>query len=140
MIEKLKLLFAKHKDIITYVFFGVLTTIVSYGVYFPLYNLLQLSASVCNVISWVAAVMFAFYTNKPFVFHSYDWSFKVVSSEFIKFVGSRFGSFLIETAAIFVLVDLLRYNGNIMKLIVSIIVVILNYLTSKLFVFSKKRR
>ena len=137
MIEKLRNIFSKHKDVVVYVVFDILTTVVSYCVYFPLYNLASLSAAVSNVISWIAAVLFAFFTNKPFVFHSYDWSAKIVSVEFVKFVGSRIGSFIVETGLIFLLADLLQWNGNLVKVAVSVIVVIMNYLASKLIVFRK---
>ncbi len=134
----LKKLFLKYYDIISYLFFGGLTTVVNYLVYLPCYNLLHLSAAVSNVIAWVVAVAFAYLTNKPFVFKSNDWSLKTVGPELAKFVSCRVGSGLIETAIIFVTVDLLSWNGNIWKLITSVLVVVLNYVGSKLLVFKKK--
>ena len=91
-----------------------------------------------NAIAWVAAVAFAYITNKPFVFKSHDWSAKTVIPELTKFVGCRVGSGLAETAIIFIAVDLLAMNGNIIKLITSVLVVVLNYVASKLVVFRKK--
>jgi putative flippase GtrA len=125
-------------DVLSYLFFGGLTTVVNYIVYLPCYNWLHLSASVSNVIAWVFAVAFAYLTNKPFVFKSYDWSMKTVIPELTKFVGCRVGSGVLETAIIFVTVDLLQLNGNIIKLLVSVLVVILNYFGSKLLVFRRK--
>ena len=84
------------------------------------------------------AVACAYLTNKPFVFKSYDWSWKTVGPELAKFIGCRIGSGLLETAIIFVTVDLLLWNGNIWKLATSVLVVILNYVGSKLLVFRKK--
>lgn len=136
--EKIRALVVKYYDVLAYLFFGVLTTVVNYIVYLPCYNWLELSAAVSNVIAWVAAVAFAYLTNKPFVFKSHDWSAKMVWPELTKFVGCRIGSGLLETAIIFVTVDLLFWNGNIMKLVTSILVVILNYVASKLVVFRKK--
>ena len=127
----------KYYDVLAYLFFGVLTTAVNYIVYLPCYNLLHISAAISNVIAWVFAVAFAYLTNKPFVFKSYDWSMKTVVPELGKFVGSRIASGAMETAIIFVTVDLLCWNGNLMKLITSVLVVILNYIASKLFVFKK---
>ena len=138
MRQKIRNLIQKYWDILSYLFFGVLTTVVNYLVYLPCYNLLHLSASVSNVIAWVAAVAFAYLTNKPFVFKSHDWSWKTVGPELAKFVGCRVGSGLIETAIIFVTVDLLQFNGNIWKLFTSVLVVIINYVGSKLLVFRKK--
>lgn len=138
MIEKIKALIRRHYDILAYLFFGGLTTVVNYIVYLPCYNRLGLSASVSNVIAWVVAVAFAYLTNKPFVFKSHDWSWGIVGPELLKFVGCRVGSGLLETAFIFITVDCLSWNGNWMKLITSILVVILNYVGSKLLVFRKK--
>jgi putative flippase GtrA len=111
--------------------------VVNYLVYLPLYNWVSLSATASNAIAWVFAVAFAFLTNKPFVFRSFDWSWKTVGPELAKFVSCRIGSGLLETAAIFLTVDLLHWNGNIMKLILAVVVVILNYIGSKLLVFKK---
>ena len=128
----------KYWDILSYLFFGVLTTAVNYLVYLPCYNWLHLSASISNVIAWVVAVAFAYLTNKPFVFKSHDWSWKTVGPELSKFVGCRIGSGLLETAILFVTVDRLAWNGNIWKLVTSVLVVILNYFGSKLLVFRRK--
>ena len=134
---KIRSLIEKHYDILSYLFFGVLTTIVNYLVYLPCYNLAGLSAAFSNVIAWMAAVAFAYLTNKPFVFRSHDWSAKVVLPELTKFVGSRIASGALETGIIFLTVDFLSWNGNVMKLVTSVIVVVLNYIASKLLVFRK---
>ena len=135
--EKIKAIFRKYEAVISYLFFGVLTTAVNYVVYLPCYNLLGFSAAVSNVIAWAGAVVFAYVTNKPFVFKSHDWSAQSVIPELTKFVGCRVGSGLLETGIIFVAVDLLRFDGNMMKLFTSVLVVILNYIASKLLVFRK---
>ena len=139
MWDKLKALFVKYYDLITYLVFGVLTTAVNYIVYLPCYNLLHLSASVSNAIAWVVAVAFAFLTNKPFVFRSHDWSWKVLWPELTKFVGCRIGSGVLETAILMVTVDWLKCNGNVWKLITAVLVVILNYIGSKFLVFKNKK-
>ena len=138
MFQKAKELVKRYWDIISYLIFGVLTTAVNYIVYLPLYNLVGLSAAVSNAIAWAASVAFAYLTNKPFVFKSHDWSINTVVPELVKFVGCRVGSGLAETLIIFVTVDLFNFNGNIIKLITSVIVVILNYVASKFLVFRQK--
>ena len=138
MKEKIRKLFLRYYDLIMYLVFGVMTTAVNYLVYLPCFNMLGLSASVSNMISWVVSVAFAFLTNKPFVFRSHDWSAKVVWPELVKFVGCRVGSGVMETVILFVTVDTLRWNGNIWKLVTSVLVVVVNYVGSKLLVFRKK--
>ncbi len=135
--EKIKSLLKKYEDILLYLVFGVLTTAVNYVVYYPCFNLLQISAAVSNVISWCVAVTFAFVTNKPLVFRSYDWSLKVVLPELWKFLTCRIGSGVLETVLLLVCVDMLHWDGNWMKLITSVLVVIVNYIGSKFFVFKK---
>lgn len=131
-------LLKKYADVLTYLIFGILTTVANYAVYLPLYNYVRLSATVSNGIAWVASVIFAFLTNKPFVFKSHDWSAKVLFPELARFVGCRVGSLLMETGLLFLTVDCLRWNGNWMKLLTSVLVVIWNYVGSKLLVFRQK--
>lgn len=135
--NRFKEFISKYLELVTYLVFGVLTTVVNYAVYLPCYNLLGLSAAVSNIIAWVVAVAFAYLTNKPWVFKSHDWSLKVVVPELSKFVACRVGSGVLETGMIFVFVDLMGFNGNVFKLITSVLVVVLNYIGSKLLVFKK---
>lgn len=137
MIGKIKELFVKYYDIQVYLVFGVLTTVVNYLVYLPCYNLLGLSSSVSNVIAWAVAVAFAYVTNKPFVFHSHDWSRKTVIPELSKFIGTRLGSGGLETVILLIAADWLGMNGNHWKIVTSVLVVIINYVGSKLLVFRK---
>ena len=136
--KKIRALIEKYYDIISYLFFGVLTTGVNYLLYLPCYNLWGFSGSVSNVIAWVFAVAFAYLTNKPFVFKSHDWSAGTVIPELTRFVGCRMGSGALETAIIWLTVDILAWNGNVMKLATSVIVIVVNYLASKLLVFRRK--
>lgn len=129
----------KHWGVISYLAFGALTTAVNYAVYIPLYNFLHLSAAASNCIAWVIAVVFAYLTNKPFVFKNNDWTLQNLIPEFLRFVGCRIGSGTVETMIIYIFVDLLCWNGNLMKLLTSVLVVILNYFGSKLLVFRKKK-
>ena len=136
--NRFKEFISKYLELVTYLVFGVLTTVVNYAVYLPCYNLLGLSAAVSNIIAWAVAVAFAYLTNKPWVFKSHDWSLKVVVPELSKFVACRVGSGVLETGMIFVFVDLMGFNGNVFKLITSVLVVVLNYIGSKLLVFKTK--
>lgn len=138
MIRKLRLVMEQHWDVLTYLLFGVLTTVVNYLIYLPAYNLCGLPASVSNIIAWCGAVTFAFLTNKPFVFHSHDWSAKTVAPELTRFFACRLASGVLETAILWITVDCLLWNGNIWKLVTQVLVVIINYIGSKLLVFRKK--
>ena len=138
MIEKCKFYLHKYADVIPYLFFGVLTTVVNYIIYLPCIYWAGLPAAVSNIIAWVAAVAFAFLTNKPFVFKSRDWSLAVTLPELTKFLSCRIGSGVLETLILFLTVDLLHWNGGIWKLVTQVLVVILNYIGSKLLVFRNK--
>ena len=136
MLRKIINIYKQHRGIVLYLVFGVLTTAVNWGVFYPLHNTVGLSAAISKSIAWVAAVLVAFFTNKPFVFESRNWGYRVAVPEFIKFVGGRFGSGLFEILVMFLTVDILAWNGNIMNIIVSVFVVIINYIISK-FIFKK---
>ena len=136
--KKIKALIVQYWEVLSYLIFGALTTVVNFLIYFPAYNLLGLSAALSNAIAWVVAVAFAYLTNKPFVFKSHDWSAKTVIPELTKFVGCRVASGAAETLILLVTVDILCWNGNIWKLVTSVLVVVMNYIASKLVVFRKK--
>lgn len=137
MAKRVKDLLCKYRDVLVYLVFGVLTTVVNYVIYLPCYNLMGLSSSLSNVIAWVGAVVFAYVTNKPLVFRSHDWSRKTVFPELTRFVGTRLGSGALETLILFVTVDTIGMNGNLWKLITSVLVVFINYIGSKWLVFRK---
>ena len=138
MLEFIKKQIKAHWDVVTNLFFGVLTTVVNYMVYLPCLNFLGFSAAVSNCIAWVVAVTFAFLTNKPFVFQSHDWSRKTVVPEFTKFIATRISSGVLETLILLIAVDTLGGNGNIWKLVTQVMVIVVNYVGSKLLVFKKK--
>lgn len=136
--KRISISIRKYWEVLSYLIFGVLTTVVNYLVYLPCYNLFHWSAALSNAVAWVFAVAFAYLTNKPFVFRSHDWSLKVVVPELAKFVACRVGSGVMETLILLLTVDLMKLDGNIMKIVTSVLVVILNYVGSKLLVFRKK--
>lgn len=137
----LKALFKKfcNKEIIFYLIFGVLTTLVSLIVYYfctltflnP-QNAVQLQ--IANIISWVLSVVFAYVTNRRFVFESKN-SNKL--EEIIKFVSARLLTLLLDMFIMFVCVTILKFNDRISKLLSQVIVIISNYIFSKIFVFKK---
>lgn len=151
------------QEIITYILFGMLTTVVNLLTFYifkrifisigwdgifntiipegsSLYKLFVSGTDYldANFIAWVAGVIFAFVTNKLWVFDSKSWKPSVAGKEFTGFMGARIFSFVIETIAMFILVTLLSVNDFISKIIVGIVVIIINYIFSKLIIFKKK--
>ena len=131
-------LYGRYRDVIVYLIFGVLTTLVNYIVFFPC-SFSGLSAAVSNSIAWVVSVLFAYLTNKPFVFRSSDWSMTTVLPEAAKFFGCRIGSWAVESGILLVTVDLLHWSSVFWKIVTSVLVVVMNYVASKLLVFRKKK-
>lgn len=125
----------KHKRLAAYLFFGAVTTMVNWCVYFPLHYVADLSAALSNCISWIIAVIFAFVTNKPFVYNSKDWSLRVTAPEFARFVACRLFSGCLETGLLLLFVDLLEMNGMLWKIFAGIIVICINYIGGKILVF-----
>lgn len=138
MRSRIEMLLKKYRSQLIYLVFGVLTTVVNYLVYFPCDRYLKI-AWLSNSIAWVFAVIFAYLTNKPFVFDSHDWSVKAVVPEFVKFVGTRIASLCVENLILLLTVDYLGWNRIGWKIAASVLVVILNYIGSKLLVFRSEK-
>lgn len=134
----MKAIFEKHRELILYVVFGGVTTLVNLGVYFLCYDIWGWSSDLSVILAWLLSVLTAFLTNKPFVFESHDWSMEVTAPEAAEFFGCRLASGLMELAVMHVAVELLGLPGTPMKLLVNILVIIINYVGSKLWVFRKK--
>lgn len=153
------------REIITYIIFGVLTTAVNLVTFYifkkifisigweGVFNKLLGSAGWdkalellgsgtdyldATVIAWTVAVIFAFVTNKLIVFESKSWKPAFAGKEFVGFIGARLFSLLVELVFMFVMVTLLKWNDFVAKFIVQVIVVILNYVFSKLLIFKNK--
>lgn len=142
MIEKCKALYKKYEELILYVFFGGCTTVVSISTYWLFTYPFGMSNIQGTVFSNVLAILFAYVTNSIWVFHSEidvtQW--KPVLKEMTSFLSSRLSTFLLELGLMWLLVDKLGFNGMLMKVIVTVIVIILNYVLSKLVVFKKKTK
>ena len=132
-------LYKKHKEVINYLIFGVLTTLISLCVYYVLVLFLlnpdkALELQIANIISWIAGVTFAYITNRKFVFESKNSNIK---KEIGSFVGARIITLLMDMLIMYVGVTILHGNDKILKIISQIIVIVSNYLFSKIFVFKK---
>lgn len=138
MVSNIKELIIKYKFIILYGIFGVLTTVINIGVYGVLYSGLGVSNVISNVIAWIISVLFAFITNKLWVFESKSFNFKLFVKELGSFTVCRVATGVLDLGIMFVGVDLLKGPAIILKIASNIIVIILNYVMSKIFVFKKK--
>lgn len=134
----LKQLFQKHREIILYIFFGCCTTAVNYIAYFLCVNIFSIDYIISNIIAWIVGVLFAYFTNRGMVFQSQVSGTKNFLKEMTAFFGARLFSLIVETVLLYVFVHWLLMNAFIAKLILAVVVVILNYVASKLFVFRKK--
>ena len=131
----------QQKEILSYLFFGILTTCVSWGSYAVCVYLLNMDVAVGNAISWLLATLFAFTTNKIFVFKSLDWQLSVAAKELAAFVSARLGTGIFELVSVPLLVRMgfnqiiFGVKGSVAKITVSLAVVIVNYIISKVWIF-----
>lgn len=163
---KVKEVYKKYKEIINYLIFGVLTTLVDFVVCLPLTAIFGADYKVAGivpwhtiteVIGWIAAVMFAYVTNKIWVFEEKDWSARRVARELPLFAGGRVVTLLIQLFLTWIMIDiahleasaLLKWGAGLVGLddgyivvraIVAVVVIVLNYVISKLLVFRKKEK
>ncbi len=139
MWNKMKELYLKYKELILYVIFGGGTTVVDFVVFWLLQRFFgEELYLVWSVIAWVFAVLFAFVTNKIFVFEDKESSAAGVLEQFLKFTASRLFSFGVQEVLHVLLVEVFSVDAFIAKFPIAVIVVILNYILSKVAVFRKK--
>ena len=138
MIEKIKAFCLKHREVLLYLIFGGLTTLVSMLSFWLAYNVLGIHELIANVVSWICAVTFAYLTNARWVFESQAVTGQERLREAVSFYTGRLATLGVEELLILVFATWLGFNGLLVKLVAQVVVVILNYVISKLFVFKKK--
>lgn len=124
----------KKKELLLYFLFGILTTVLNVVAYSFFYTFLNIENIPASFISWLFSVCFAFVTNKIFVFECNEWN-KNSIKECISFLLCRTVSGVIDIMLMYCLVDKAKFNGVYAKLIVNILVIVLNFLASKLIIF-----
>lgn len=139
--QKIIELFNKYKEIIMYLIFGVLTTVVSLVTYYSLTLTIlnpekAMQLQLANIISWIVSVAFAYVTNRKFVFESKS---EDIVKEATSFVGGRVLTLLLDMAIMFIFVTLLHLNDKIFKIVSQVLVIVTNYVISKLFVFKENK-
>ena len=138
--NKIKELVIRYKSLILYAVFGVLTTLVNMGAYYLCFNIIGIPNVPSTVIAWVLAVCFAFVTNKLWVFDSRSFSAEVLKHEIPTFFGARIATGLLDVGIMYAAVDVMHWNSTLWKLISNVLVIILNYVASKLVIFRKKEK
>lgn len=138
MFAKIIDILKKYNSLFTYALFGVCTTIINILAFYLFYNFLEIENVPSNIIAWVLAVLFAFITNKLFVFKSKSMVFKTLIKESISFFTCRFLTGVLDILIMYFAVDVFFQNSTMWKIVSNIIVIVLNYIVSKLFVFNKK--
>ena len=131
----MKNIFGKYKSVLMYLFFGVCTTGMNVVSYWLFYTFLSFSNVVSTILSWVISVLFAYITNKLWVFESRSFDKQVLLQEIPTFFGARLLSGVIDLGIMFVFVDILFFPAMIVKIISNVFVVIFNYIASKLVIF-----
>ena len=137
MLKTLAGLWKKYKAPILYLFFGGVTTVINIAVYYILYYAVGVSNDLSNIISWIITVTVAYITNKLWVFESRDTGTKTLLREITSFFGCRAATGVMDLAIMHIGVDMLSYPAFLLKIISNIIVIILNYVASKLIIFKK---
>lgn len=141
MNEKIMELYRKYEELINYFVVGVLTTLVSWFVYFASVavfldaeNAIQLQ--IANILSWIAGVAFAYVTNRKFVFKSKE---KNILKEAAQFSASRLSTLFLDMAVMFVMVTVMGIHDGVSKITSAVLVTIANYVISKFFVFKQEK-
>jgi putative flippase GtrA len=140
LIDKLKPFYDKlvNRETIAYIIAGVLTTAVNYFSYVLFCNILGLANLVANSIAWIIAVIFAYIINDLWVFQSKSTQKGNQIKKISKFISTRIATFIVEQAGMLLLIDILGFNNLIVKAFLAVVVTILNYICSKMFIFIQK--
>lgn len=137
MIDKIKALLIKYKELIRYAFWGVFATATNILVYHISYDQMHISNTASNILAWIAAVLVAYITNKLFVFNSRHQGWNRDIREFVSFAGFRFVSEIFDLAIMYFAVDMMNWPALFWKVIANIIIIALNYFFSKTIIFKK---
>lgn len=131
-------LIKKYKSFIAYAVFGVFTTVVNIVTYHVCYSCFGINNTLSNVFAWILAVTFAYLTNKEWVFDSKSWNLEVLRREIPAFVSCRLATGVMDIIIMYICVDIMEWPAIFMKVLSNVLVIILNYIFSKLIIFKKE--
>lgn len=134
----IKEMWKKYEEVINYLIFGFLAFVLSIVIFYIFANMVGLNEQIANIISWIICVIFCYFTNRIFVFKSKTKEAAGMIKEFVDFVLARLATLIIENAILFVMIELLSINNMISKLVGQVVVIVTNYILSKLWIFKKK--
>ena len=132
-------MYRKYEEGINYLIFGFLAFVLNYILYFLFAGVLDIHHLVSTVLSWALTVVFAYWTNRTFVFKSKNKDAKSLWEEFISFIGARVATELLELGLMFLMVDCAALNEYISKFVCQVLVIVANYFLSKLWIFKEKK-
>lgn len=138
-LKKLADWYREHKEGMRYLVFGLLTTLLNLLIFTICCRIIRIPVLISTIISWIIAVLFAYVTNKLYVFDSKEIQKKELAREIISFFNARIVTLVIETVFLWATVIKLGLNEIIMKIIVNIIVIVLNFVFSKVFIFKEEK-
>ena len=133
-------LLKKYRELVMYGIVGVMTTLINMAVFWVFTTPLPIHYTIANIIAWVLAVIFAFFANKIFVFENHGWSGSVVLHEATTFFLSRAASLAADMLGMALMISVLHCDEMFSKLLVNIIVILINYILGKFWVFNKKAK
>lgn len=131
-------LYKKHEEGINYLIFGFLAFVLNYILYFLFADAIAMHYMAATGLSWVLTVVFAYWTNRTFVFKSQNKDTAAVWKEFVSFIGARVATEVLELVLMYVMVDMAAINDKISKLVCQVLVILANYVLSKIWIFKDK--
>lgn len=128
----------KYQEAIDYLFWGGVAFVLSMVLFYIFANVMMIEEQIANVITWIICVIFTYLTNRTFVFRSKTKGIKAITKEFTEFTSARLATLILENIVLFICIDLLLWHNMIAKLIGQFLVIVSNYVLSKVWIFKKK--
>jgi len=133
-------MYRKYQEAIDYLFWGGVAFVLSMVLFYIFANMMMIEEQIANVITWIICVIFTYLTNRTFVFKSKTTGMKAITKEFTEFTTARLATLVLENIVLFICIDLLLWHNMIAKLIGQFLVIVSNYILSKVWIFKKKEK
>ena len=133
-------IYRKYQEGIDYLFWGGVAFVLSMVLFYIFANMMMIEEQLANIITWIICVIFTYFTNRIFVFRSKSTGLKAITKEFTEFTTARLATLVLENVVLFICIDLLMWHNMIAKLIGQFLVIVSNYVLSKLWIFKKKEK